>query len=169
MIRPALDGLARDFNDGANSDRLVLLVSPSCPRCLTGVGLVAAELASNPAADIRVLVLWVLALPSDSAVAAEESATIVGVDPRVSPYWEENDGWTLATAFRPVLGLGALDPEVLAWDVYLLYRRGIRWKGSPPPPTAWAYNFEADVNQTGVRRIDGALLQTWLEDRNGGA
>jgi hypothetical protein len=142
VLRGAVADLASDFNAAPHVTRIVLLVSPTCPDCLHGASLVADGLRRHPDNDVRVFVLWVLALSGDSAdAAAVVAGDRFGVDSRAHHYWEEDGGWSLASAFRPAIGLGPIDPEQIAWDVYLLYRPGIRWDSTPPTPTDWAHNL----------------------------
>ena len=57
VLQGAISSLAVDFDECANSTRLVLLVSPTCSRCLEGSSLVAKVLRERPKENVRVLVL----------------------------------------------------------------------------------------------------------------
>ena len=141
MLRPAIRELQRDFNATSDATRLLLLVSPSCEHCLEGAHIVADGLARAPDVDVDVLVHWLHALFGDSDEVADGATAVFGDDDRVRHYWEEGDGWSIASTFRPVLGLGDYNPERFAWDVYLLYRPGISWGDVPPLPSALAHNL----------------------------
>lgn len=57
-------------------------------------------------------------------------------DARAQQYWDESD-WLGDRYGRVLPTPGA------AWDVYLLYGRGIRWTGTQPPrPDYWMHQLE---------------------------
>jgi hypothetical protein len=163
-VRAALGDLARDFNADARRARLVALVSPTCPSCLEGARLVAGALDDRPDADVAVLILWVRALPGDSAVAATEvAAAIFDKDCRVHHYWEERDGWSMAAAFHATLGLVPASVDQLAWDVYCWFAPERHWGVSgPPTPSAWAHNLREAGASPDAPRICGSLIVEWL-------
>ena len=104
------------------------------------------------------LVLWTAMLEGDGVGAA---SALIDSDRRSSHYWEDN-GWPVSTRLRPLLGLGSYDPEMSAWDCYLLYRPGIVWSDEgqgPPAPTDWTHNLRR--SPPGVPRITAALLTEW--------
>ena len=51
-------------------------------------------------------------------------------DPRARHYWDGDK--LLGEALQPILKT----PEA-AWDVWLLYDRGVRWEGETPPRPSW--------------------------------
>jgi hypothetical protein len=166
VLRGALDHLASDFNDSTNTARLLILVSPTCPRCLDGVSIVAEALRQYPGSEVEVevLVLWVPALAGDSPEAASRATPMFRGDGRVRHYWEEGDRWSIASAFRPILGLGFPDPSQIAWDLYLWYQPGVRWVAKIPVPTAWAHNLWDDPGVPASRTIDADLIKAWFDN-----
>jgi hypothetical protein len=54
--------------------------------------------------------------------------------------WQQKN---IGDLFWQTLGLHAV-----AWDVYLVYKQGIKWEGTQPPaPTFWMHHLEgADPN-----------------------
>ena len=162
MLRPALRELRRDFNASSDATRVLLLVSPTCEHCLEGAHIVADALARAPDVDVDVLVHWLHALSADSDAVAVSSAAAFGDDDRVRHYWEEADGWSIASEFRPVLGLGDYDPERFAWDVYLLYLPGASWGDTPPLPSALAHNLLSDPPVGDAQRIEAGVVDAWL-------
>jgi hypothetical protein len=63
-------------------------------------------------------------------------ATTLLPDARVRQYWDGGDA--LGSAYGRVLPT----PETAAWDVYLLYDRGITWtEKDPPKPTFWMHQL----------------------------
>ena len=79
--------------------------------------------------DISVYSVWEPILPSDIGLTVGR-ATKRLPDSRVEHFWD-GDG-VMARAFAPVLGI-----EGDAWDVYLVYDKGIEWTDAPPRPTYW--------------------------------
>jgi hypothetical protein len=68
-------------------------------------------------------------LPRDDAAAAAVQAG-VGPGNRVQHWWDGRRA--MSRLFQRSLGLH--EP---AWDVYLLYRRGMRWEGRVPPAASF--------------------------------
>jgi hypothetical protein len=63
------------------------------------------------------------------------SGTALVTDPRAKQYWD-TVGWTDEAYGR------ILNTPGPAWDVYLLYGRGVRWTGSlPPQPEYWMHQL----------------------------
>jgi len=143
--------LRYDFNQSVETLRVLAVLSPTCPRCLEGY-----EMLSRVPEGPNCLVLWTAILAEDSAdVAAEQGRA----DHHSSQYWEE-EGWPVSTRLRPILGIGPYDPEMSAWDVYLLYPPGSLWTGgNPPSPTDWTHNLRQ--NEPARPRITAALLDQW--------
>jgi len=79
------------------------------------------------------------------------AATTTTRDPRILHYWD-GQGVTL-TAFRAPLGI-----TTDAWDVYLLYRPGVRWEGATPPaPDYWMHQLQA-LSSSAFPPLDAAVL-----------
>jgi hypothetical protein len=75
-------------------------------------------------------------------------------DPRAKQYWDAH-GW-LDDAYGRVLRTPGP-----AWDVYLLFRRGIRWDGAlPPAPDYWMHQL-GGVTQ--APRLDPVVLKQHVE------
>lgn len=143
--------LQRDFNQHSEKVRVLAVLSPTCPDCHTGY-----ELLLNMPAGPACMVLWTAMREGDTA---EVAAKLIGSDRRCSHYWE-TQGWPVSTRLRPALGLGPYDPELSAWDVYLVYRPGINWTGEDPPaPSDWTHNLRE--HEPRRPRISSALLGRW--------
>jgi hypothetical protein len=85
---------------------------------------------------VQAYVVWVPMRGGAEKDVAEAKANVR--DPRARHFWDA-DGYTLR-AFAPVL---ALPPKREAWDVYLIYKPGVRWDGdAPPPPTYWMHQLK---------------------------
>ena len=143
--------LRQDFNQWSDAVRVISVVSPTCPNCLEGY-----ELVSRTPAGPTSLVLWTAMLDGDSTRFAFER---IGSDRRSTHYWE-GEGWPVSTRLRPVLGLGTYNPEMSAWDVYLLFPPGVVWTDEDPPlPLDWTHNLRE--NEPDRPRITRDLLIEW--------
>jgi hypothetical protein len=156
---PGPDLLRQEFNDRRADLRVVSLVSPSCDQCLDGLKLVL-DTVSGGGQDVTVFVLWLNIIEGDGPQAAARRAGEYGVPRSVRHYWE-GDGWPVSSRARAVVGIGEYDPTQSAWDVHLLYRRGVEWDGDLPSPTAWAYNNTDDFCVG--ERLNAAVIQGWLD------
>jgi hypothetical protein len=130
-------------------------------------------LASSPRTDLRVHLVWVPILESDTVDEAQAAVPTVS-DPRVHQYWDR--GRQLATALGSVLGIpprrgdAAASPSSssgtsgLAWDVYLLYPREARWPvaDSPPVPGHWMHQLN-QVTPAQAPFLDGKELRRWID------
>ena len=97
-----------------------------------GYGIVRELFATCPSQTVEGIVLWIPMLPSDDAAAAAVQADVWPGN-RVQHWWD--GAWEMSRLFQRSLGLR--EP---AWDVYLLYRPGIRWEGeAPPAPSFWMH------------------------------
>jgi hypothetical protein len=73
-------------------------------------------------------------LAGDDGIAAATQAGSWSED-RVRQWWD--GAREMSQLFAQTLGL-----QGPAWDVYLLYRSGIRWEGEvPPAPTFWMHQL----------------------------
>jgi hypothetical protein len=77
--------------------------------------------------DLSVLVVWEPILGPDHERAARRSSVMLD-DPRTTQFWIPTRD--VGMLFRKPLGLES-EP---AWDVYLVYDRGVRWGAAPPKP-----------------------------------
>jgi hypothetical protein len=85
-------------------------------------------LEKDGSADVAVYVVW------SSQVGGKErnvgKAAEMVSDRRARHYWD--GGQAVGKAFQPVLRTPAA-----AWDVWLLFDKGVRWEGASPPRPAW--------------------------------
>ncbi len=89
---------------------------------------------SNP--DLRAYFVWAPFIASDSLEAAR-SATEKYAAPNTVYFWLPSI--KIAQELAAVLRLGA---GRLAWDVFLLYKRGIIWQTMIPEPTYWQQQLD---------------------------
>ena len=103
-------------------------------------------LLKNDDPGLAAFVVWVPQLAAMQGNVAD--ATRIVQDKRASHYWDPRDA--LGIAYGPALGL--FEP---AWDVYMLFRRGVTWPNvGVPKPDYW-------MQQLGVAnapRLDGTTF-----------
>ncbi|HZU74577.1 MAG TPA: hypothetical protein VE990_17600 [Acidimicrobiales bacterium] len=154
--------LVDDFNLFQGQNRLLAVVSPTCPGCQETARLVTDALVAHPSAPVLALFLWMGILPDDNPTEAHAQAGLLGPERRLRHYWE-GEGWSVSSALRPVLGIGDLDPARSAWDVCLHFPAGVRWEDEPPIPEGWVCNTRYDPGGDSFGRISAGLLGRWLD------
>jgi hypothetical protein len=148
--------LRERFDVGVGRPRLLALVSPTCPVCLDGVALVIGGLRNRGASDIAVHIAWMPVLEADSAERAKAAAEALEADGRVWQYWDAYR--EISTWAYDALDLGRYGRSV-AWDLYLFYRAGARWRRSLPAPETWLHQLRI-VDQPS---LDPETLRAALE------
>lgn len=129
------DLVRRAFNASSDKVRIVVLLSPTCLLCRSGHGVVGEVLKKFSSSKLRAMLIWEPMRERDSPVTAARQALTVQ-DARISQGWNENR--EVGKLFAETLKL-----HHIAWDVYLTYEPGIKWKGQwPPSPTFWMHQLE---------------------------
>ena len=101
--------------------------------------------------DLSAYFVWVPVLGEDDQDAARR-ATVLVPDSRASHYWAPTE--STARAVQAALPL----VDEFAWDVYLVYDRGIEWTGkSPPAPTYYQHQLVGRL--PAGRMLDGPVLR----------
>lgn len=115
--------------------RVLSLLSPTCPACQCGHGVLKTVFGQTDSRDLKGFIVWLPMRPGDDpASVTAEAATFR--DERVAEGWDPG---------RQVGGLfaQALKLRGTAWDVYLVYDRGVRWEGAAPPaPSFWMHQLK---------------------------
>ncbi len=107
------------FNADQGVPRLVLLVSPTCPTCLTGASWVRRHILERyPTAKLHVYAIWIPVLAGDNKTAWDKD---VLDDPRVTQLW---DAQQIVGSWLQAHG-GAF------WDTFLIYGPDTRWDSEP--------------------------------------
>jgi hypothetical protein len=66
-------------------------------------------------------------------------ATVLVPDPRAKHFWDPSE--VVGSKYGRVLGIG-----YPAWDVYMLFGRGFRWRGADPPkPDFWMHQLGVTI------------------------
>lgn len=140
MRSVSTDAMRKEFNASSDKVRIVALLSPTCPDCQSGHAVVGRVLKKFSSLDLRTILVWEPMREGDSPVTATHEADTLR-DARITQGWD--GGKNIGELFGQTLGLHAV-----AWDVYLVYKAGIKWEGTQPPsPTFWMHQLEgADPN-----------------------
>ena len=77
---------------------------------------------------MAVYVVWSSQVGGKERHVAKAAKVIPG--PRARHYWDADQN--VGKVFQPILGTPAP-----AWDVWMLFDRGVRWDGKTPPRPAW--------------------------------
>lgn len=162
LVIDSLEPVKAAFNAHADKPRVVLLVSPVCSECVFGAEVVRASIMDRFAASgVFAVVVWEPMLEPDNEAAARQSSGIFAgtsaaqfYDPQrragwayerehFSRKWDEveaalpADHWLRSTVDRkPEPG-----PE---WDIYMLYKPGVRWERQSPKPDAFIRHIGRD-------------------------
>lgn len=148
--------LRRQFNADKSKVRLLMLLSPTCPGCQGGAQVVQEEvLRGLSSEELAVYVVWEPILRTDDERSSRKATTLFS-DGRVIHYWAVDT--QIGTAFQPAIGL-TTEP---AWDVYLLYPRGVKWEqDAPPRPEYFMHQLGGRLPEH--RGLDGPKLAANLD------
>ena len=153
------DDIRKAFNSSSQKVRILALLSPTCRGCQSGHATIAKVLGKFSSLKFQAILVWEPMVEGDSPEAASRQAATLR-DLRIVQGWNENRN--LGRRFGETLDLHGV-----AWDVYLVYKPGIRWEGEQPPqPTFWMHQMNgADPklllcqNPTRLSTEVGKLLQ----------
>jgi copper chaperone len=138
-IHPLGQGELRNwFNALSGSVRVVSLLSPTCPVCQSGHNVLKTVFGNTDSADLKAFLVWLPMEAGDDPPAARRQAATFQ-DPRLTEGWDPDR--EMGDLFARTLALRGA-----AWDVYLVYDRGVRWEGDEPPaPSFWMHQLEEAV------------------------
>lgn len=129
------DAVRKEFNTSSDKVRIIALLSPTCPGCRSGHGVVGQVLKRFSSPQLKAILVWESMREGDNPAAATEQAETVR-DPRITQGW--NESRNVGKLFGETLDL-----HDIAWDVYLVYKPGIKWEAQQPPrPTFWMHQLE---------------------------
>lgn len=115
------------FDQEADKVRLVVLVSPTCPRCAIASRLLEHYILDQvPDQRLRFYVVWGPMLGDETEEAAAKATGHLS-DDRVVHFWTSSP----SIAKKLAVPLGLQEP---AWDVFLLFPPGSRWTDPAPAP-----------------------------------
>jgi hypothetical protein len=129
------DDVRREFNVSSDKVRIVALLSPTCPGCRSGHTVVGQVLKKFSSPKLQAILVWEPMREGDSPTTATQQAAAVQ-DMRIKQGWNEDKN--VGKLFGETL-----DMHDIAWDVYLVYKPGIKWEAQQPPhPTFWMHQLE---------------------------
>lgn len=121
-------------------------------------------LSKLPDPDLRAYLVWIPMVGSDRPESVEVAASRV-TDERVQHF--SDSARAFGSALGETLGLPPRKPgraHGIAWDVYLLYDRGVEWPAKAPPrPTFWMHQL-GDVGTSTAPELDGGALRERLRE-----
>ncbi len=110
-------------------------------------------LEKNPSSQLAAYIIWLPVLPNDNHYHAI-GARRLALDPRALHFWNEDQ--SLGAGFVKALPLS--EDCKLAWDVYLVYRSGVKWERmQPPQPSFWMHQLSCMRSQE--LRLEGKKLR----------
>jgi hypothetical protein len=135
VITPtSLPQFMQAFNRYPDAERVVLLMSPTCPVCLEGSSAVGRILRGHPGIGIRVFAVWEPMLPTDWG---RPNTYVLArlLDPRVIQVWDKDH--LLAGLMEK--GAPGRHPACCTrngawWDVIATYPPASKWTTSAPAP-----------------------------------
>ena len=111
-------------------------------------------LKTTESTAVAVHVLWTPVLPGDSLVAARNARSTLD-DPRVTHYWDEDQ--SLGLRYGSAVRLP--NNRKLAWDIYFVFKPGVKWEQKLPEPSDWWHQLGSDRRYLG----DGQELRRFVE------
>ena len=110
--------------------------------------MLAGVFKATSSEDLKGFIGWLPMLGTDDSIAASHQAAQFR-DRRITEAWDGDRKAGVLFARR--LGL-----EGIAWDVYLVYRRGVRWEEEdrPPMPDFWMHQLRASTGVDPKLRLD---------------
>jgi hypothetical protein len=145
--------LVLEFNTNRSKVRLLLMFSPTCARCLRGASDMQLLLKQHNDPDLVGYFVWGPYLRNDTEQGARDAAQRFTA-PGSTHFW--TPAQKLGRDLGAVLHMPAGAP---AWDVFLMYARGVMWTSGFPEPTYWQQDHDYlqgapfDINLLGGRVI----------------
>ena len=110
---------------------------------MRGASALGNLLAAHPKAGVRVLVVWLPVLESDTGPPTGEVRRPLR-DPRVMEFWDPKR-WASARMMERAAQMRRahgeepdFGPDAIAWDLIALYPAGVAWEEPFPAPTWWS-------------------------------
>jgi hypothetical protein len=134
IAQQSLSQFTQAFDRYPNAERVVLLMSPTCPVCLAGSSAFDRILAGHPRDDIRVFAVWEPILPADWSRPNTQVLARLS-DPRVVQVWDK-DHLLAGLMEKDTTGLhpSCCNRNGVWWDVIAAYPPASKWTASAPAP-----------------------------------
>ena len=101
--------------------------------------------------------LWSPIVGNDLRPAAEK-ATALLQGTRAQHFW---DLWSFGS--RSYAAQFKFPKGRAAWDLFIVYKPGLEWKSSPPPPTLWLQNLGMNIGTKYTPELLEAELKKWIQ------
>jgi hypothetical protein len=118
--------------------------------CLRGASAVAEALKANPAAAVRVLVVWEPVLPTDWGTPSPSLTSFIG-DPRAVQFWDRGRRLSAMLGGTDAVERLASETKIdfrmkdVIWDVALVYAPGARWGDRAAAALAPVVDYSGDL------------------------
>ncbi len=128
------------FNAAKGKVRIVMIVSPTCPVCVSGADLIRTEVVGKlKSTSVEAFAVFIPMLPADGkAQAIEGSQKMASLG--IHSFWDGNR--SLGNAFGETVKLP--NGNKTAWDVYFVYGPDAAWEKTPPKPSFWMHQLAED-------------------------
>ncbi|MFH1965216.1 MAG: DsbA family protein [Acidobacteriota bacterium] len=144
------------FNESADTHRLVMVTSPTCPHCIKAVAELQEILEKHPDGKLKVMLLWGPLMQTDTSSITRRAMQYIK-DKRVDHYW---DLWRWGyRTYTENLKI----PEFEAWDLFVFYEAGKKWEEGPPDPTFWMENRTVEYGPPYSREAMEDELLKWIK------
>jgi len=152
-----------EFNSNIDKVRIVSLPNPACLSCVEGQRFINDLFDHEFSSENRLMgfTVWVSINGWGTLKDARRLAPEI-TDSRMYNFWDPN--MLLGKLYKTPLDL---DKGYLgAWDVYLIYKAGVKWQGDvPPAPTFWMHKLGDD--ESGVKTdlfLDEGIFKTQVRE-----
>lgn len=140
-----------EFNGSVKEERVVLLLSPTCPVCLAGSASVETILRRHPGDNIHIFAVWEPMLPTDWGQPSTNVMARLS-DPRVTQVWDKNH----LIAGLVERGADGHRPTCCTrnghwWDVIAAYPPGAKWTAVAPVPELLNGTIVQTASQLGAQ------------------
>jgi hypothetical protein len=160
----SLAPLREAFNAPGSDSKLLVLLSPTCPKCIAGAARLGTMVPESLGRETRVLVVWMPVLVSDVAPpTSSKLALLPGAS--VRQFWDPEQ-----LVSRELLALGRAHLErwsaeeqeqitgaSVAWDVLVMFPGGSRWEAQLPLPSLWGFPVEDNLERIAASHGTGAV------------
>lgn len=141
-LEKSINSFKEKFNHYKNKVRIISIPNPSCLACVKGqryVNDLFKEELNNDTSIVG-LTAWISVDGWGNFNDAKKLAPEI-IDERMFHFWDPE--MSLGKLFKKPLNFKNEYPT--AWDVYMIYEKGITWEGThPPPPTFWMHQVKGD-------------------------
>lgn len=154
-----LDNIKKVFNDKADKVRVISLPNPSCLACVKGQRFVNSLFKDSFSTcdDLFGITVWLSINGWGSLDDALRLAPEIS-DHRMTNFWDEQ------AAFGKMLKspLSIKEEYHTAWDVYLIYDKGVLWEEDIPTPSFWMHQLTEE--SSGVKKSNFMDHSTFSEN-----